>query len=1205
MVFTVDTIVVGALGTEDVTIDFDGVVYTLTGLKTGAVPLEEFRPSTEYFALGRGLTDLILIGPNDLLEDDIIDVTGVGLPVLDIDNYNKLFIDHDTPRVWVGHREITTATPAGGTFNTYVDAAYFGVLTRDPSTPPTPGQHYYSTRNHTFRGYYITTGIPHREVWSNTSFSSIFGSDARWLGEQPDDPTAVNLIQNFSTSIAYYVFDNATGMVELLDNSTYVAAVSREVSYDAEPISAPAGLGSISGVTAGLGLDGGGTSGVVSLSIDVSATDFPVIPISKGGTDATSSADARSNLGLGDAAERNVGDSPGNLASLKADGSFLARHISPGGTATQILTRDNTTHGMIWANATGGGLGSVAHDGTLAGLGTSGSPLGIADNSITQELIDASNAPTDDQVLTWDDINDRLYWSSPSGLGDITGVTAGAGLTGGGDSGTVTLDINVGLPSFPVITIDKGGTGATTAVTARGQLGLGTASTLDSGTASGNVPVLNTSGHLPESTIPDDITRDNELEQAINQHLANAVSGNTETGITVTYDTNEKFNFIVSGNDVHTNGQLTGNGTIGNPLGIAANAISEGNLSIGNVPQDTQVLAWDQSNNRLIWKDDATSTPGSGLVTVAHSTEFTGTGEAANPINLADDSILPTRLNFTNSPTDTYVVAYDSATMNFMWAENTGGGGGAGDITAVIAGDGLSGGGDSGSVTLDIAVGETSFPIIPILKGGTSATTVGAALTNFGLNTAVTVVSEVNGQLRIGYVDGSTFEIPLEPDGNFHGYGHMVEEGGDSFLRTPSGTTFAFGDFAVADDILYIHQRSAQTTGVQPDTIAGLDYFSRIPVLDSANQIIPLQAIIAVDSRILDRLQNAPQSNLGFFDRLLLWDDGNPNELRVTNIGGIRAYTTSGWATPASTDLVPIAKIASGGSVNQVLGWTSSGQVWTDPTGMGGGLTTVSSDSSFSGDGTSGDPLTLDPAPARTALGLGSAATRDAGDQEFNVGVLQSDGAFSFGRLAPGGTTGQVLTRTGSGKEWANASGGGFTVSSWDNASTYSIGNIVTQNNRAWMSRVDNNTGNDPDLEASAVNWFLIRTGEEIIHTPGRFYAPGTVVNSTGLRRDVFICRRPTTDTPSEFDADWFHLPRGAVLLEATTTASEYRSGTLVYVGDDIYFCHTSVVPPGITAADIPGSPNFASMTAPGGLTRIQIFNSLSGDGTLRAFRST
>ena len=725
------------------------------------------------------------------MEDDIIDVTGIGLPVLDIDNYNKLFIDHDTPRVWVGHREITTATPAGGTFNDYVDADFFGELTRDPSRAPTPGQHYYSLRNHTFRGYYITTGIPHREVWSNTSFSSIFGSDARWLGEQPDDPTAVNLIQNFSNLIAYYVFDNATGMVELLDNSTYVAAVSREVSYDAEPISAPTGLGSISGVTAGIGLDGGGTSGVVSLSIDVSATDFPVIPISKGGTDATSSADARSNLGLGDAAERNVGDSVGNVASLKANGAFLARHIAPGGTAGQVLTKDSSVAGMAWEDAAAGSLNSVAHDGTLGGLGTTGNPLRIADNSITEGLIDAANAPTDDQVLTWDDVNDRLYWASPAGTGDITGVTAGAGLTGGGTSGTVTLGINVGLPSFPVITIDKGGTGATTAVTARAQLGLGTASTLDSGAASGNVPVLDTTGHLTDGVIPDGITRDTELESAISQHLASAVTGNTETGITVTYDTNEKLNFIIAGTSVHTGTQLTGDGTIANPLGIAANAIAEGNIDIGNVPQDTQVLSWDQSNSRLIWKDDATSTPGSGLTSVAHSTEFTGTGEASNPINLADDSILPTRLNFTNAPTDTYVVAYDSATQNFTWAENTGGGG-AGDITGVVAGDGLSGGGDSGSVTLDIAVGETSFPVIPINKGGTGAITAGAARTNFGLNTAVTVISEVNGQLRIGYVDGSTFEIPLEPDGNFHGYGHMVEEGGDSFLRTPSGTTFAF-----------------------------------------------------------------------------------------------------------------------------------------------------------------------------------------------------------------------------------------------------------------------------------------------------------------------------------------------------------------------------------------------------------------------------
>ena len=150
-------------------------------------------------------------------------------------------------------------------------------------------------------------------------------------------------------------------------------------------------------------------------------------------------------------------------------------------------------------------------------------------------------------MLTWDDVNDRMYWGTVAGGGDITSVTAGAGLAGGGTSGAVTLDINVGLASFPVITIDKGGTGATTAVTARAQLGLGTAALLDSGAAAGNVPVLDSTGHLLESIIPDSVTFDTELESAISQHLANAVTGNLETGITVTYDSNEKLNFIVAG----------------------------------------------------------------------------------------------------------------------------------------------------------------------------------------------------------------------------------------------------------------------------------------------------------------------------------------------------------------------------------------------------------------------------------------------------------------------------------------------------------------------------------------------------------------------------------------------------------------------------------------------------------------------------------
>ncbi|TXH35041.1 MAG: hypothetical protein E6Q98_16670 [Rhodospirillaceae bacterium] len=53
------------------------------------------------------------------------------------------------------------------------------------------------------------------------------------------------------------------------------------------------------------------------------------------------------------------------------------------------------------------------------------------------------------------------------------------------------------------IPIASGGTGAQTAVTARDNLGLGTAATKDIGTASGNVPTLNTAGRIAPSLLED------------------------------------------------------------------------------------------------------------------------------------------------------------------------------------------------------------------------------------------------------------------------------------------------------------------------------------------------------------------------------------------------------------------------------------------------------------------------------------------------------------------------------------------------------------------------------------------------------------------------------------------------------------------------------------------------------------------------------
>ena len=83
-------------------------------------------------------------------------------------------------------------------------------------------------------------------------------------------------------------------------------------------------------------------------------------------------------------------------------------------------------------------------------------------------------------------------------IGDVP-VVESSGLL---NSAIIPATGSISLGALPVIAIAKGGTGATSATAARANLGLGSAAQQDTGTASGDVPLLTTGGVLATARIP-------------------------------------------------------------------------------------------------------------------------------------------------------------------------------------------------------------------------------------------------------------------------------------------------------------------------------------------------------------------------------------------------------------------------------------------------------------------------------------------------------------------------------------------------------------------------------------------------------------------------------------------------------------------------------------------------------------------------------
>ena len=580
--------------------------------------------------------------------------------------------------------------------------------------------------------------------------------------------------------------------------------------------------GDITAVTAGTNLNGGGTTGDVTLNLDAA---IAITSAAIGSTVTLSESADRSNLLYVNSST----SSWGGLQIGNTSNEFIFSLMGDGSTGG-IYDDQNGDWIIQWIENSGLTLrhnGSTKLTTTSSGVTVTGSLTTTSDITVSGgdiTLGGTGRIQGVDTVSANTDAANKLYVDTAVAgvpVGDITGVTAGTNLTGGGTSGTVTLNMatggagagsygstsngtkidNITIDAYGRVTaVSTGATGSsnlaigTTASTAKAgntttistsQASAITANTAKTGITSSQASAItaNTAKVGITSTQASNITTNNAKTGITSTQASNITTNNAKTGITsaqasaITANTAKvtdtgtpailsngstpTLNSGISAAEVRTLiGAGTGSGTSNLVIGTTSTTAMAGNtttitstqagnistnngkvsdtgtpaiLSDGSVPTlntnisaaEVRSLIGAGTGNSNLAIGTTASTAKAGNTTTITSTQaaniVTNNAKVSNVTQTTVSGNAGSATVLQNARTIAGVSFNGSANIslnNNAIANGAGYTSNTGDITNVSAGSGLTGGGASGSVTVNVDYSGTDNVVLQAQDNG-------------------------------------------------------------------------------------------------------------------------------------------------------------------------------------------------------------------------------------------------------------------------------------------------------------------------------------------------------------------------------------------------------------------------------------------------------------------------------------------------------